>query len=100
MALQSQETENKALKHKLDSIRNKNTIGNQIFSELSIEYPDITSITFDGAASLIQDTESITPIPFILLKFKKPISKKDMLKTEQWLKVRLNDKKLKVIFEN
>jgi hypothetical protein len=51
LALQGKESEINILELQLDSIKNKNAIGKQIFSELKIEYPELNSITFDQSAS-------------------------------------------------
>lgn len=99
-ALQAQETENNILKFKLDSVRNDNLIGKQLFSELVIQYPGLISITFGSSALVINKLGEKKNAPIVILKFKNQLSRSDKIKTEKWLKVRLEDNNLKVILEN
>lgn len=98
-ALVDKESEISRLKLKLDSMTTKNKIGMQLFSELKISYPDLKDIIINESTTLI-DTSSVKQTIFLaVLDFNKPVSSKEKIKIEEWLKVRLKENKIKVIFE-
>jgi len=99
-ALQTKNHEIINLQFKLDSIININDIGKQIYAELTVEYTHLVSLKIARSTILVKNNSSLPNSAIILLKFKKQLSKKEKSNVETWLKVRLNDEKINVIFED
>jgi uncharacterized hydrophobic protein (TIGR00271 family) len=87
------------LKHALDSINSQNKIGKQIYDELKIEYPSLRNIILNASASQSDTSLEQSDVFLTVLDFMKPISGKEKEKIEGWLKVRLKEDHMKVIFE-
>lgn len=98
--LQSKVTEIDYLKSRLDSIKNKNSIGKQLFREVQVQYPTVESLIYDETADVFDETKTEAKVPVALLKFKKNSTLPDRLSILNWMKVRLNNDSLKVIFQN
>lgn len=97
-ALIETEKQEKETRSKLDSVNNQKNLSAQIFSELKVQYPAIKSAIIQPAFSL---PDSLQPNKtfLLLLKFNGKIASKEKLKIENWLKVRLLENDLTLIFQ-
>ncbi len=82
----------------IDSLMNKNIVGKQLLDEIRLLYPQIKSLSY-GSADNFNGTDSNERTTFIMITTStKNISTADKKKITEWLKARLNDNNLKIIF--
>jgi hypothetical protein len=98
-ALQEKDMELNILIQRLDSIQNRNETGKQLLSELKIQYPELRNLIIEASATELNDSLIQSKVFLSILNFKKPVTEKEKLKIESWLKVRLKEENMKVIFE-
>lgn len=96
-ALNEKEQQQKALQTKLDSIVNQQKMSLQIYSELKIQYPAIKNAIIEPARSLSDTLSQQTFL--VILNLSKRIEQHEKLKIKNWLKVRLHQNDIKLIFQ-
>lgn len=99
LTLSLSESNNKVemLQSKIDSLDDQSKLSKQIYSELKIQYPFIQSSILQTAISNNDSTYQRTWIAIIHSESK--WNAKDKTKIEEWLKIRINTKKLNAYFE-
>jgi hypothetical protein len=86
--LNTNKKEQDSLLSKLDSVKHKNRLSNQIFKELQIQYPQLKSAVFNPVTINQDSTAKSTYL--VLLNFETQLKKDEKEKIERWLKLRLN----------
>ncbi|MGH2645967.1 MAG: hypothetical protein ACRDE8_00300, partial [Ginsengibacter sp.] len=97
-ALDEKEKQQKVMQSKLDSISMQQKMGPQIYSELKVQYPSLKSAIIQPSIAL-SDSASSKKIYLVLLNMSAKISDKEKIKMEDWLKVRLHEDNLNLIFQ-
>jgi len=92
------EKENKIslLTDKLKSDSNQRLLGSQIFRELKILYPEIVSASVSPIVEYAES--SANEVSLVLIKAKRNLSFRNQRQIKSWLKERLDNKKIKLIF--
>lgn len=98
LALQQNEIQRAFLQSKLDSMNRQDSLSTQIFSELKIQYPQLTEAILQPV-TLTADSLMRNPTYLVLLHMPRPISKSERDKVENWLKVRLKIDQITVLIE-
>ena len=99
LALQSKEHEIKILQVKLDSIGNTQKLNNQVYTELKVQYPELKSAILQPSILHTDSTDSRPTFIVVLYgNLKKSVQEK--AKIENWLKVRLHQNDIQLIFKN
>jgi len=95
--LKTKDEELHTLHLKIDSINHMGDASMQLYNELKIQYPDLLGITM-SSANIVSSLKKNEPAVLIVLDFAraKPISEKK--KIEGWLKVRLSQSNIDVVF--
>lgn len=83
---------------KYDSIRNQQKMSLQIFAELKIQYPLLKNAIIEPSTT-INDNLVQTNNYLVLLNMSADLPKSEKNKIKNWLKVRLNQANLKLIFQ-
>ncbi|MEP6750211.1 MAG: DUF389 domain-containing protein, partial [Bacteroidota bacterium] len=83
---------------KFDSLHNQQKLSVQVYSELKVQYPKLKSAIIEPSIS-ISDSSKQTKIYLVLLNIPVDIPKSEKNKIENWLKIRLNQANLKLIFQ-
>lgn len=83
---------------KYDSIRNQQKMSLQIFAELKIQYPLLKNAIIEPSTT-INDNLVQTNNYLVLLNMSVDLPKSEKNKIKNWLKVRLNQANLKLIFQ-
>lgn len=91
------ESENQAMRTKLDSVLIKKSDVAQILKEIKVNYPQVASIILQP--SLQFDGNSERKIFVSIIKTNKDLSKEERNKLNIWLKIRLKNENLKLIIE-
>ena len=88
--------------NKLDSIQKLSTMGNMILKEIKPLYSQISSCSYTESY-IYSDSVKSAKVPIVILFTKKAskliLNKTDKLKIEDWLKMRLQNKNVKALFE-
>lgn len=89
-----------ANKRQQDSLRQVKYTGLKLLNELKPLFPQITSCLY-AEPYLFSDSTGKKPLhrSYVLLSAAKPISRVDRTKVEKWLKARLQNDSLRVVFE-
>lgn len=98
MALEVKEKQEKRLQLKLDSINNQQKLSTQIYAELKAQYPALKNAILQPSYMLSDSAVSKqTYLVLLSLSVKLPVQEK--AKIENWLKVRLNQQNINLIFQ-
>ncbi len=97
-ALEAKEKQAQLLQSKLDSISNQQKFSTQIYKELKAQYPSLKSAVLQPS-SILGDSSSSKQIFLVLLSIPEKLPKKEKLKLEHWLKVRLNQQNINLLFQ-
>jgi uncharacterized hydrophobic protein (TIGR00271 family) len=97
LALTLKDEEGKKLQSKLDSIYKEEAENQQVFSEIKAQYPFVKTATIQQSKILGDSTTKNTTL--ILLEFNGRITRQDKTKLERWLKVRLKQPNINLIFQ-
>jgi len=97
-ALDSKEKQEKLLQSKLDSINNQQKLSTQIYTELKAQYPSLKSAILQPSYMLSDSAGSKqTFLVLLFLSVRLPVQEKS--KIENWLKVRLGQQNIYLIFQ-
>ena len=98
-ALAEKEQQAKNLQLKLDSIDNQKQVGTQVYSELKAQYPSLKNAIIHSS-TILSDSAKVEGTYIVLLSLSSNLSKQEKTKLENWLKIRLQQKSIKLIFQN
>lgn len=97
LALSEKDRTIQELRNRLDSLNNQKLLGYQIFNELKAQYPSIQSCIL---TQTMDNNESQQLVGWIsVMKFNTKIDDKEKSRIEEWLRVRLQQEQVKIIFE-
>ncbi len=97
-AISIQEEKNRKLQDQVDSVKSQDLLNAQVFSEIKAQYPAIRSAVIQPAV-VRSDSISIKRTIVVLLKFSSGINRKERIRLENWLKVRLNQQEVTLVFQ-
>jgi len=98
IALEAKEKQEKLLQLKLDIINNQQKLSKQIYAELKAQYSALKNAILQPSFMLSDSAGSKqTFLVLLFLPAKLPIQKKS--KIENWLKIRLNQQNINLIFQ-
>lgn len=97
-ALESKEKQEKFLQLKLDSINNQKRLSTQIYAELKAQYPSLKNAILQPSY-LLSDSAGSKQTFLILLSLSAKLPAQEKSKIENWLKVRLNQQNINLIFQ-
>lgn len=89
--------ENKLL-FKIDSIKKQDLLNKQIFAEIKAQYPMVKNGIVQPSV-IIGDSTAAKKTLVILLSLSANLAAKEKIKLEKWLKVRLNQSNINLIFQ-
>lgn len=98
MALEAKEKQGKLLQLKLDSINNQQKLSTQIYAELKAQYPVLKNAILQPSY-MLSDSSGSKPTFLVLLSLSAKLSIQEKSKIENWLKVRLNQQNINLIFQ-
>lgn len=98
LALNAKEKQEGMLQLKIDSIGNQQKLGKQLYAELNAQYPILQSAILQPT-SLLSDSSGSRQLYLVYLSTSRQLPSAEKLKIEKWLKVRLNQTDVKVIFQ-
>lgn len=98
MALEAKEKEEKLLQLKLDSINNQLKLSTQIYAELKVQYPALKNAILQPSY-ILSDSAGSKQTFLILLSLSTKLPVKEESKIENWLKIRLNQQNINLIFQ-
>lgn len=96
-ALNEKEKVIQSLQAQLDSISRVGELSKQIYKELKVQSDEVLSLNLQPALTVTDSLQIKTWIALIATK--KPLKKEEEVKIGSWLKVRINEPELKVVFE-
>lgn len=97
-ALEDKEKQLKLMQQQLDSINYQHRVSNQIYYELKAQYPLLKSAIIQPTY-IVKDSSVSEQTFLILLTLTQKLSSQEKLKLENWLKVRLNQENINLIFQ-
>jgi len=97
--LKKSEEEKALMRIRLDSINNQKLLGRQIFDELKVQFPEITEAIVQPVVTFRDSVQTQADTYLVLATVEKAISEADRNKIEDWLKVRLNNKAVRLIIQ-
>ncbi|MCY7293734.1 MAG: TIGR00341 family protein [Ferruginibacter sp.] len=97
-ALDAKEKKEKLLQLKLDSVNNQQKLSKQIYAELKAQYPALKNAVLQPSYS-INDSNASKQTFLVLLSISAKLSLGEKSKIKSWLKVRLNQQNINLIFQ-
>lgn len=97
-ALELKVKQEKLLQSKLDSINNQQKLSTQIYTELKAQYPALESAILQPSY-LLSDSTGSKKTYLVLLSLSAKLPAQEKSKVENWLKVRLNQQNINLIFQ-
>jgi uncharacterized hydrophobic protein (TIGR00271 family) len=99
LTLDRMENERQKMKAGLDSMSDQKLISKQVFDELQIQQPGIIDaviqpVIFNTDSALTQNSAYL-----VLIHMRETLKSKEALKLEEWLKVRLRNKDVKLVIQ-
>jgi di/tripeptidase len=98
VAFTEKEKQEKKLQSQLDSIKNLEELGMQVYAELKAQYPALKNAVIQPT-TVLTDSSAREPVFLVLLSLSSGLSRREKIKMENWLKVRLQEKQVKLIFQ-
>lgn len=98
VALEEQEAVNLRLSKSLDSIRQHQLLAQQVYKEIKVQYPTVTSAIIEPVNEW-NDSAANRKVLLVNVNGLKNISATDKRKMEDWLKLRLNEQRIKLIIQ-
>jgi len=95
-ALALKEADEKKLQSAIDSIRQNNELSAQLFTEIKAQQPGLRNAVVQSAFSISDSTSKHTTL--VILSLSSTPSKQEKTRLENWLKARLNQKDVMLIF--
>lgn len=98
MTLEAKEKQERYLQLKLDSINNQQKLSTQIYAELKAQYPALKNAILQPSY-MLSDSAVSRQTFLVLLSMSAKLPSQEKLKIETWLKVRLNQQNINLIFQ-
>ena len=98
MTLEAKEKQERYLRLKLDSINNQQKLSTQIYAELKAQYPALKNAILQPSY-MLSDSAVSRQTFLVLLSMSAKLPSQEKLKIETWLKVRLNQQNINLIFQ-
>jgi uncharacterized hydrophobic protein (TIGR00271 family) len=86
------------LQKKSDSISNQLKTGSQVYKELKVQYPGLKYAVIEPSV-LFTDSARTKPIFLVIVDLQKNISRKEKIKMQNWLEIRLHQDSVAMIFK-
>ena len=97
LALAAKSRQQDSLQVLLDSIHREKLLNKQIFQELKTQYPFIQNAVLEKT-DIYGDSVSVNQTYIVILSVSNPLSRPEIKRLEEWLKVRLSRKEIELIF--
>jgi len=97
-ALEEKDKEQKLLQIKFDSIYKPQQNSKQVYAELKVQYPSLKKIIIQPAMA-VTDSAALKSTNLILLELTGGLPANEKIKLEKWLKIRLQQENLTIIFQ-
>ena len=97
--LTEKEQQARILQLRLDSINHQKQLSAQVYSELKAQYPSLKNAIIHPS-TILSDSATVEPTYLVLLSLSFNLSKQEKIKLENWLKIRLKQHSIKLIFQN
>ena len=97
-ALEIKDQQEKKLQAQLDSIYQQQRLSSEVYSELKALYPSLKNAVIQQA-TVLSDNNGTKPTFLILLSISTRLSAKQKATISQWLKVRLGEGNINLIFQ-
>ena len=88
-----------SLQKELNAFSAYNFVKKNVGAEIKVLYPEVTSFAFAKTIELSVDSAKADTVTLALLNFKKVPSKSQQNKISDWIKARLNAKRVKLIIK-
>ena len=98
VALEKKEKDEKLFQLKLDSIGKQENLRKQIYAELKAQYPALRKAILQPS-HILTDSSGTTQTFLVLLSLSAKLPAQEKVKLENWLKVRLNQQNVNLIFQ-
>lgn len=98
IALEAKDRQEKLLQKTLDSINNQQKLSKQIYAELKAQYPALKNAILQPSYILSDSTGSKQTF-LVLLSLSAKLPVREKVKIESWLKVRLNQQSINLIYQ-
>ena len=95
--LEEKSKDQQFLQLQIDSINNQQAIGTQVYAEIKAQYPGLKNAIIQPSV-ILSDSSEIGSQFLVLLTFSQRLNIEEQTKIEKWLKVRLKQKEIKLIF--
>lgn len=95
--LTMQQTEIDSLQRELRFYAAYNSIDRNLISEIKVLYPSVTSFAFAKSVEMSVDSASTDTVTLALMNFSKKPSRQEEDKIAEWIKARLNTKRVRLI---
>jgi len=99
LALKNNEAARTLLEMRLDSIRQQRVVSVQIYRELKVQYPQLTEAIIQPVMVNIDTLPHPLAAYLVLLNVPHALKKSDASKIEDWLRVRLENRQVKLIIQ-
>ncbi len=99
LAMKRMEEERLMIKVDLDSLTDQSKLSKQVFMELKTQYPNITEAIIQPVTINIDSVQKQLSTHLVVLKIHQELTEIDKKKLEDWLKVRLNNDRVKLLIE-
>jgi hypothetical protein len=98
LALEAKEKQETLLQLKLDSINNQQKLSIQVYAELKAQYPVLKNAILQPSY-MLSDSAGAKKTFLVLLSLSAELPVQEKSKIENWLKVRLNQQNINLIFQ-
>lgn len=98
VVLAEKEKQEKILRSKIDSINNLQKLKKQVYAELKAQYPELKNAVIQPSV-ILTDSSTAAPTYLVLLSLSSNLPKQQKSKIENWLKIRLKENNIKLIFQ-
>ncbi len=88
-----------SLEQKQDSLSRRTEAGRQLLAEMSRLYPQVSACSVSEALIFSRDRENPAKLTMVNISLKDKIPEPDRARLEEWLKVRLGTRQIKVFYE-
>lgn len=97
-ALAMEQLEAKNFRKQMDSLNGQERLHKQVYAEIKSQYPYLRSAIIQPSV-ILEDSNATHQTLLIVLSLKVSLNKAEKMRLENWLKVRMNQQNLKLIFQ-
>ncbi len=97
-AISIQEEKNRKLQEQVDSVKKQELLNVQLYNEIKAQYPAVRSAVIQPSV-VRADSSNIKRTTVVLLTFSSGINRQERIRLENWLKVRLNQQDISLVFQ-